>query len=602
MPLSNITDIPLIAEGSHATPGLWNNIFGVIDRDLDQINNDASGATAGLAGFSTNTIRVESGATTTFVSGASLIVSNLNSIRFLTPSGGDDTSTIQAVLNALPTGGFGSLRGGLVQLSAGTFITSSSLSVPPGCVLRGVSREGSTISFGGGGFAIIIGVGTTTNNKGVAIENLHIRGGASATGAIQIGDTNVGSNFVSDLKLSHLQISDFIASGVTALFLQNPSHVYVDLVHVYNCPSGTALHVDANGLNTGVYVFNACRFGGSSSIEVKKACVLTSTSNVIDGIVFTGTFFRGTEIVLDIDNATATDFFGCHFESSSINTTIIRVKTWLASSFLGNTIGAGAVAPIAIHITGTGSAKRLLIGNNWMTNFPSGATAIMITPPGVGSLADITLLPNHFTVGPAPVEFDDSSNAATIISDASIIGTRYYSRQAGTGVAPAFTFSSDTLTGLYRAGALQLGVGSNNQILMPSNSAINPGYAFTSEASLGLWRSTGSTIEISYGQFAINIGSQVRPGLGFASDKSLGWYRSGVSTMALSYGSFNLNQARLVSQRTLAASAITVSAANTNVIANEVVFTVGGASGASLAIHSGGTVYIFDSVSSAKAT
>lgn len=61
-------------------------------------------------------------------------------------------------------------------------------------------------------------------------------------------------------------------------------------------------------------------------------------------------------------------------------------------------------------------------------------------------------------------------------------------------------------------------------------------------------------------------------------------------------------QPNQLSVRTLAASSITASAANTNVVANEMVFTVGGASGASLAIHSGGTVWIFDSVSSAKAT
>lgn len=67
-------------------------------------------------------------------------------------------------------------------------------------------------------------------------------------------------------------------------------------------------------------------------------------------------------------------------------------------------------------------------------------------------------------------------------------------------------------------------------------------------------------------------------------------------------GTMNLNQSRLVSVRTLAASALTTSAANTNVIANELVLTLGGASGASLAIHSGGTVYIFNSALSAKAT
>lgn len=59
---------------------------------------------------------------------------------------------------------------------------------------------------------------------------------------------------------------------------------------------------------------------------------------------------------------------------------------------------------------------------------------------------------------------------------------------------------------------------------------------------------------------------------------------------------------RMFSTGTLAASALTASAANTNVRANQFGFTIGGASGASLFIHSGGTVYIFNSAISAAAT
>jgi hypothetical protein len=68
-----------------------------------------------------------------------------------------------------------------------------------------------------------------------------------------------------------------------------------------------------------------------------------------------------------------------------------------------------------------------------------------------------------------------------------------------------------------------------------------------------------------------------------------------------SRGTLDLKQTRLLSIRTLAASSLTASAANTNLQPNEIVFTVGGASGASLAIYSGGTVYIFNSIASAAA-
>jgi hypothetical protein len=97
-------------------------------------------------------------------------------------------------------------------------------------------------------------------------------------------------------------------------------------------------------------------------------------------------------------------------------------------------------------------------------------------------------------------------------------------------------------------------------------------------------------------------GSAVTPSYAFTSELSLGLYRSGAATIAASTGTVNLatNAVRL-SMRTLAASSVTASAANTNVAVNEVVFTVGGASGASLCIHSGGTVYFFNSAGSASA-
>jgi hypothetical protein len=83
------------------------------------------------------------------------------------------------------------------------------------------------------------------------------------------------------------------------------------------------------------------------------------------------------------------------------------------------------------------------------------------------------------------------------------------------------------------------------------------------------------------------------------SDTSLGFFSSGVSTIAVSYGTFSLNQARLHSIRTIAGSTLTASAAGPVVADSEAVFTVTLGSGASLALRSGGTVWIFNSAVSA---
>ena len=82
-------------------------------------------------------------------------------------------------------------------------------------------------------------------------------------------------------------------------------------------------------------------------------------------------------------------------------------------------------------------------------------------------------------------------------------------------------------------------------------------------------------------------GLAVSPAYTFQSEVSLGWYRSGVSTMAPSYGTLNLasNSVRL-SIRTVAMASLT----SANVAVNELVFAIG-ASGSSLALRSGGTMW-----------
>jgi hypothetical protein len=69
-----------------------------------------------------------------------------------------------------------------------------------------------------------------------------------------------------------------------------------------------------------------------------------------------------------------------------------------------------------------------------------------------------------------------------------------------------------------------------------------------------------------------------------------------------SAGTVDFGQANVLSFRTIAASALTASAGNTNVRDREIVLVAGGASGMSLAVYSNGTIYIFNSAVSAKAT
>lgn len=496
----------------------------------------------------------------TWASGDSLSPSNLNTKSgigyVLNPTGADDTSLIQAAMSSLSTGGFAAQRGGRVELSRGTWIVSSTLTIPPGVTLSGTGRESSAISYNGTGFAITAGVGTTENSKGVGLENLHISGNSLADGALQIGDSNFPANPLTDVRLSRLQINNFTKSDATAIYLVNPSHVHAELVHVYSVQSGTALHIDANGANTGLFHFDTCRFGGSSGFDVQRPLLMTSTSNVLDSINFNACFFRGTGVVIDIDNTFATNFWGCHLESSAA-TAMVRIKNWQGGQFVGGSLQGASAASLGFHILGTGSAKKLVIGTNWINNLHSAGTAVLITPPGAGAVQDILLLPNQFSTT-APVEVDDTSGFATVISDNTTSFGRVMARGSGSAAGPAFRFGSEQSLGLYRSAASQLG--------------------------------------LSYGQLVVPQGSQIQPPYAWTSENSLGLYRSGSSTIAQSWGTFNLatNSVRL-SVRTTGTSLN-----STNVVANELAFFVGGASGCSIGLRSGSTIYWWDSSASTK--
>lgn len=503
-----------------------------------------------------------------------------------------DRLSIQSQVNAFSSSSlFGQQRGGTIMLSAGTAAIDSTITIPPGVRLIGAGRDASVLSWvGGSGFMITVGVGGSPgeNNQGAAVTDMALLGSATASGGIQVGDTNIATNFASSVELARLQLHGFTGSGATALFLENPSHIDSTLVHIYNVPNGTALHVDANGLNTGVFSFHGCRFGGSSTSEVQNALTITSTSNVVDGILFGGCFFRGTGVVANLQNTTATDFLGCHFESGSSTTAMVIAKTWLASRLEGCTFGGNGATPVGILLTGTGSARKLTIGNNWFTNIASTGTIVQITPPGAGVIDNVFLLPNHIsTTTPAPL--DDSGNFATVLSDTSVHMTRFTAKNDGSANQPAFAFASEQSLGFYRSGASQIGF-ANSQLLGTAGSQPQPPYAFLSEASLGVYRSAASTIGMSYGQFGLNIGSRSRPGLGFTSDASLGFYSSSTSAIGMSYGTFDLRNAAL-SLRTTASVG-----SSSNLTQGEVCLVNVSATSAQLAFRSGATTYLFNAV------
>lgn len=86
-------------------------------------------------------------------------------------------------------------------------------------------------------------------------------------------------------------------------------------------------------------------------------------------------------------------------------------------------------------------------------------------------------------------------------------------------------------------------------------------------------------------------GSALLPGHAFSSETSLGWYRSGVSTIALSYGTINLTAANL----SLGTLAVATSAVDKGLA------LVLRASGMSIIYKSGSSIYDLGSGTSGTA-
>lgn len=117
---------------------------------------------------------------------------------------------------------------------------------------------------------------------------------------------------------------------------------------------------------------------------------------------------------------------------------------------------------------------------------------------------------------------------------------------------------------------------------------------------VGVRTGTGNTAPVEVarfanaGQFLLPAGSATLPTSAFTSEVSLGWYRSGTSTMALSYGTFNLGGAILSSLRTTNASGTSATVND-----KELRIVAVSTTSAQLAFRSGNTTYLINASATA---
>lgn len=524
-----------IPERSDATPGLWNSRFEELDRGGYSVR--AFGAAGDGTTDDTSSIRSAIAAAVSdrssnivfFPAGRYLITSTvtLPQVQLV----GEGPATATAIVKGF-SGNVFSVAADRVEFRELDFQGSGS-TFPSGALIRyslsnGSSKEESCIQ--------------RCSFRDFAGEAVYVEGDLAAR--LRIYDVYWESDHTSGIFYRFVG-RDTI--GVRQRFLSrivsaspNPSFASLD------APNGT-------------FFWNC--YGGDFSM----------TSDAIEN-----TFIRGCRFVSDV-----TFRGGVHIDGTDISGNVTLDASIDGGSFIGNLVTG----------TFTNNATNMIIlqglpGSNQTSVIDSlSARSTLLTKLGLGTLplaSRMVTIVGSGTAGTAQHGISSnfaSQNDATTQTNAIVVA-------AGTVAA---NYTCATVAGLR--------VSPN---VRGSGSTINVGVGVVVEAqAAGLvnfaFQSQGTTPSQFGGGIQVTESASTSPSYGFSSESSLGWYRSGVSTVALSYGSFNMNQGRLVSVRT------TASLDSTSLAVNEMAFSVVQASGASLAIRSGSTIWYFSSSASTRA-
>jgi hypothetical protein len=466
MPLSNITDIPLIAEGSAATPGLWNNIFGVIDRNLDQINNDASGITAvgsvntfspasgqtlsifsslnvsvqvsagTLIGLlSSNTLRAESGGTVNVISSLSGKFFDtggqvFNVMAFGAKGDGvtNDFAAINATIQAAGRG--------VVYFPSPTsdYYTLSRIIPHRGQILRGSSSNSVYIRSGSTNTDII-----AIKEQNIELEHLRLVGalfGSSGSQRAIVVDDEAGVTTIFNTRIRDVQVESCSSDGI---YCRKPELLTMEHVLVSNC-SGRGLYIDGGGLSLGINTtIRNSRFKdnlGKAQIQIadQNDTTLIGVQGLVQGLA-AGSW---TSYILVVDSC---------FGFTDIN-----------GDYEGGVSGAGGV-----DVDTQGTFINTLIGSTktgFLTSTQEGGVII------------------------APRFLSSVSRAFEINSASSIVVIAPLDRVAG----------ASTIINANARGAW----------ISQRDRNVSPAYAMLSERSLGFWQSGVSTMALSYGTFNLN--------------------------------------------------------------------------------------------------
>lgn len=293
-----------------------------------------------------------------------------------------------------------------------------------------------------------------------------------------------------------------------------------------------------------------------------------------------------------MENADENDFLTCNFLAATGRasaTTVLEIRQGRNNRFFGTVLQGDTTLTPAY--TGLYVASPT-VGDNAHNQFhglvsEGHKTGVLIESGITGT----TLIGYH---GSICSSFYSDGGDQTMVLDPYHQILRWPS---GSNITPAWGFSSEASLGFYRSGASVLAV-SRGQLAVTGGSASTPSIGFVGDVNTGINLAAADTIDLIGGGATglratafgsqVPIGSATTPSFAFTSETSLGLYRSVASVTKHSYGWFS---ADLISSSTTGVSGATARLANQGQLFFSVLSVT--SNGAEFGFRSGNTVYRF---------
>jgi hypothetical protein len=559
-----------IAEGSAATPGLFNRRLSAISQNLDQLNTDASSTSMFVRSGSTVTLNPTSlnFVARSYDSGGEIY--NVLAFGFDPTGVADNTSLLDALdLQLATTVQADALRQstGRIYFPPGTYRFNSSLTyrgipwlgagqyttkLDLRSATTGINALGSTSTrvpldirdmtiTGASGGVSQYGVVLGYNMRGMAgLDNVFLEGFGNS--GIYFADENWILAFRNVRLLKCGTRHPGGAAGIEALSTANLNEIDWHSLTVESCGTvgsgiGGGIHIPAGGQRYGWQFF-----GGGLESNFGAAEALFSGCHLVS---LYGTYFESEGASLTSNQLVFTNSgFGCY---STVHTTTTHT-------------GKG--------IRATGASIGQITGSSIDARFQGGALSVEDTSRVVTSAISSN---GTLAIG-ASTSYSNfgSWNGLTIGDAITSAADGQILQRIGASTSAQFVRLANTSGDVYLgsegsvAGGFFPGSQAYASVLYSGN--YNPIQIIAAGLG-GLEATFGNGVQFTSGVTAnlssvSSTGQSRSPAFHFASEASLGWYRSGASTIALSYGALRLpNALSVVSAPTAAGLPSNVSAA-----------------------------------------